>query len=374
MTTKRDYYDVLGIGKNASKDEVKAAYRKLALQYHPDRNKSADAEEKFKEISEAYAVLSDNEKRAAYDRYGHAGFDQRYTTEDIFRNVDFEDIFREMGFDFGFGGFDSFFDVFGHGFGARSGMRRDIGSDLRYDLEITLEEAASGLEKELWIRRFVPCSHCEGSGSEPGTGRKTCSACNGSGQIRLVRQTRNMHFSTISTCSKCNGEGSIVEKPCKECGGSGRTKREERVKVTIPAGVDEGSRLRLNGMGEVGKDGPGDLYVFIHVKEHELFERERNDIYFSLPISFAQAALGAEVEVPTLSGKAKLRIPPGTQPGTLLRLKGEGVPHLNSRGKGDEFIRIQVKIPKRLSEKQRRILKEFDEAGKEKGLFSGLFS
>lgn len=377
MTTKRDYYEILGIGKDASKNDIKAAYRKLALQYHPDRNKSPDAEEKFKELSEAYAVLSDDEKRAAYNRYGHAGFDRQYTTEDIFRNSDLDEIFREMGFDLGGAGmprgFGNIFDILGAGFGAHGRMGRDIGANLRYDLDITLEEAASGLEKEISMERLANCARCNGSGSEPGISRKRCQTCQGTGQVQQIRQTRSMRFATITTCPKCKGEGSTTDRPCKECSGNRHVRSEERVNVTIPAGVDDDSRLRLAGMGDSGSDGPGDLYVFIHVQEHKLFAREDDDIYFNLQVSFSTAALGAEVEVPTLTGKAKLRIPAGTQPNSLLRLKGEGIPHLHSKGKGDEFIRVQVKIPDHLSEKQKKLLREFDEASKEKAFFSNVF-
>ena len=385
MTAKRDYYEILGVKKSASKDEIKGAYRKLALEYHPDRNKSPDAEEKFKELSEAYAVLSDEQKRSTYDSYGHAGFDQRYTQEDIFRNADFESIFREMGFGFGDsafrgGGFDDAFSSFFTGSmgGRRGGGRRrmDHGADLQYELGITLEEAATGIEKGINFERNGPCAKCKGSGAEPGTERKTCSKCHGNGQVQYIRQAGFMRLATVTTCDKCRGSGSVLEKACSGCKGSGKSRAEERIKVRIPAGIESGNRLRVVGMGEAGKDGTGDLYVLVHVKQHGIFTREGEDISLEVPVTFTQAALGAEITVPTLAGKAKMKIPAGTQTGVVFRLRGEGMPRLGDRGKGDELVRVIVKTPTKLTDRQKKALQELageeEKQGGNKGFF-GMF-
>ncbi len=367
--SKRDYYEVLDVPKNASKDEIKKAYRKLALKYHPDRNKSPDAEEKFKEISEAYAVLSDDEKRKQYDMFGHAGISGRYTTEDIFSGVDFDEIFRDFGF--GFGGIDSIFESFFSGFGGRSRARRRAGprpgADLRYDLEITLEEVVFGSEKEIEVPRSEPCSVCHGSGAKPGTEPKVCKRCNGTGQIRLTQRRGYTVFTQITTCDVCHGKGTVIHKPCKECKGTGQVQTTRKLSIKIPSGVDTGSTLRLRGEGELSMNGgpPGDLFVVIYVKEHEIFTRHGNDIYYELPINFAQAALGAKIKVPTLNGKAELKIPAGTQTHTIFRLRGEGIPDIDGYGKGDELIRIIVQTPNKLSKKQKELLKEF---AKESGI------
>jgi molecular chaperone DnaJ len=346
---KRDYYEVLGVDKNASKDEIKRAYRKLAMQYHPDRNKSPDAEEKFKEISEAYGVLSDDTKRAQYDRFGHAGIDWRYSREDIFRDLGF-----------GFGGFDSIFDMF---FGGRRrrykpGPRR--GSDLRFDLEITLEQAARGLKTNIKLPRTETCPICHGSRAEPGTAPMQCPTCNGSGQVGYTKRTPFGQFTSVTTCNRCRGEGKIIDKPCQECRGRGTIQRTRKISVKIPPGVDTGSRVRISGEGEAGERGgpPGDLYVVIHVKPHEIFVRENDDILCEVPISFSQASLGDEIEVPTLDGKAKIKIPAGTQTGTIFRLRGKGMPNLQGYGKGDQHVRVVVVTPTKLSEKQRELLEE----------------
>jgi molecular chaperone DnaJ len=376
MATKRDYYDVLGIPKGASMDQIKQAYRKLALQYHPDRNKAPDAAERFKEISEAYAVLSDEKKREQYDQYGHAGFDQMYTQEDIFRSADFtdfEDVFRSFGMD-PFGGFGGgmFQGMFGGMGGRRSGRMREYGADLETAVEITLEEAAKGVKKDVSYHRSKACTRCNGSGSEPGSSRKTCPACNGRGQVQQARRAGPMAFYTVTTCGKCRGEGSIVEKPCKSCGGSGKASSNEHIKVNIPPGVQSGMRLHLEGLGEYGRDGPGGLFVRVYVKQHSLFERRNDDLHTDARISFARAALGGEIEVPTLSGNAKLHIPAGTESHTVFRLKGEGMPRLGRGGKGDEMVRVLIDVPKKLSQQQRKLLEELDGENKEekkKGLF-----
>jgi molecular chaperone DnaJ len=376
MATKRDYYEILGVPRNATKDQIKDAYRTLAMKYHPDRNKSPNAEERFKEISEAYAVLSDDEKRAAYDQYGHAGFDQRYSQEDIFRNVNFEEIFRDFGFPFGEGGspfedmlFSSFFG--GSPRGRRASGR---GADLRYDLHITLEEAARGTKKEISYEHTKKCERCGGSGAEPGSRIATCPTCKGRGQVQSVKRMGPFgSFTSISTCPSCAGRGSKPEKECRVCRGSGAVLTAEKVSVDIPAGVDTGSQLRLRGMGEQGPSSPGDLYVFIHVREHPLFRREGDDIYLETPISFSQAALGAEIEVPTLSGKARLKIPAGTQTHTLFRMRGEGVPSVRGGRRGDQIVRVIVRTPTNLSEKQKKLLSELGDNSPKKGFIDSMF-
>ncbi|VVB99965.1 Chaperone protein DnaJ [uncultured archaeon] len=372
MVTKKDYYEILGVARTASKDQIKDAYRTLAMKFHPDRNKDAGAEDKFKEISEAYAVLSDDQKRATYDQYGHQGFDQRYSQEDIFRNANFEDVFRDFGFSFGGG--SPFEDLFASAlFGASPRRRSGKGADLRYDLSITLEEAAKGVEKEITYKHNKKCEHCKGSGAEPGSKVTTCSTCKGRGQVQSIKRMGGFgSFTSISTCPACAGNGEKPEKACKECHGSGSEITTEKISVDIPAGVDTGSQLRLSGLGERGPSASGDLYVFVHVKEHQLFRREEDDIYLETPVSFSQAALGAEIEVPTLTGKAKLKIPAGTQTHTLLRMRGEGMPSIRGGGKGDQIVRIIVRTPTNLSEKQKKLLSDLGDTPK-KGFFDGMF-
>lgn len=359
--SKKDYYEILGVPRNATKEEIKAAYRRLALQYHPDRNKSPDAEERFKEISEAYAVLSDDEKRRQYDLYGHAGIEGRYSWDDIFGGADFEDIFRDLGF--GLGGFGSIFDLF---FGRRQGVREPKrGRDLRYDLEITLEEAARGAEKELKIPIYETCEHCGGSGAKPGTKPRPCPECKGTGQVRYESSRGFMRFVRVEACGRCGGAGTVIDFPCPSCGGSGKAKRTKRVLVQIPRGVDTGYGLRMAGMGDPGEEGspPGDLLIFLNVKPHEIFERNGDDLLCEVRIGFSEAALGAEIEVPTLDGPAKLRIPPGTQTGTVFRLRGKGMPKLNGFGRGDELVRVVVQTPTRLTQRQRELLSQFAKEG-----------
>jgi len=357
---KRDYYEILGVSKNASKEEIKDAYRKLALQYHPDRNKSPEAEEKFKELSEAYAVLSDDEKRGQYDNFGHAGIGQRYTWDDIFRGADFDSIFRDLGF--GFGGFESIFDMF---FGDRARPRYgpQRGPDLRYDLEITLEEAGAGLQTEINVPRTAVCGICRGTGAKPGTEPRKCPKCQGTGEIRHVRETGFARIIQTELCNICRGRKTIVDSPCRDCGGTGSVEKVSRISVKIPPGVDTGSQLRLRGEGEAGtRGGPsGDLYVVVHVKPHPIFERQGSDILCETSISFPQATLGAEIEVPTLASKARLKIPAGTQSGTVFRLRGKGLPELHGRGRGDQLVRVVVRTPTRLTERQKQLLREFEE-------------
>jgi molecular chaperone DnaJ len=375
--SKRDYYEVLGVQKGASRDEIKQAYRKLALQFHPDRNKDAAAEGRFKEISEAYAVLSDDKKRAQYDQYGHAGFDQMYSQEDIFRSADFsdfEDMFESFGFGGPFGGlFGSMFGASGMGRG-RGGRRREYGADLETGVEITLEEAAGGLKKDITYNRTKACPKCRGSGSEPGSARKTCGACGGRGQVQQARRAGPMQFFTVTTCGKCRGEGEVVENPCKGCSGTGKASEHEHIKVSIPAGVQDGMRLRLDGLGEYGKDSPGDLFVRIYVKPHQTFERQGDDLALEIPVSFPKAAIGGEIEVPTLFGKARLHIPPGTQSHTVFRMKGEGMPRLGRSGRGDQLVRVVIDVPRKLGKRQKELLEELEKEEKErkKGLF-GMF-
>ncbi|MDD5172008.1 MAG: molecular chaperone DnaJ [Candidatus ainarchaeum sp.] len=368
MTTKRDYYEVLGVPKGASKDEIKGAYRKLALKYHPDRNNDKGAEDQFKEISEAYAVLSDDNKRAQYDQYGHAGFDQMYSREDIFRTADFsdfEDLFREFGFGGPFGGV--FGSMFGSPFGrraGRAGRRYEYGSDLQAEMEITLEEAAKGVKKELTYHRSKACPRCKGNGSEPGTSRKRCETCGGSGQVQQARRMGPMQFYSVTTCNRCHGEGTLIEKACRECDGSGKVGETETIKVSIPPGIQNGMRMRLENLGEHGRDGPGDLYVLVYVQRHATFARDGDDLWLDMPISFSKAAIGGEIEVPTLFGKAKLHIPPGTHSHTVFRMKGEGMPKMNRNGKGDQMVRAVIDVPKKLSKKQKELLEEFDKENK----------
>lgn len=371
---KRDYYEVLEVSKDASKDVIKNAYRKLALKYHPDRNEAPEAEERFKEISEAYAILSDDEKKRQYDRYGHAGIGQRYSQEDIFRNVNFDEIFRDMGF--GFGGVNSIFDMFFGGRRARaSGPQRGV--DLRYDLEVSLEEVASGIEKEVTFPRKEGCELCKGSGASPGTKPVTCPRCQGRGQIEFARSTGFAKFIQVTTCNQCKGRGQTIETPCTTCQGTGVVSNERKIQVKVPAGIESGTRLRLSSEGEVGGRGgrPGDLYVVVHVRPHPTFHRNNSDLMIDVPIGFVQAALGAEIEVPTIDGKAKLTIPAGTQTHTVFRMRGKGLPRLRSFGKGNELVRIIVEIPTKLTSKQKELLIELaDDMNQNVKVKKGLFS
>lgn len=365
---KRDYYEVLGVPRDATKAAIKKAYRKLALKYHPDRNKEPNAAEKFKEVSEAYAILSDNEKRAQYDRFGHAGVAGRWTAEDIFRGINFEDILRSFGLGGGLGGFGSIFDfLMGRG-GPRTAEGRPSGIDLRYDLNITLQEAATGIEREIALKRDEVCPHCEGRGAEPGTNLKTCSQCGGRGELRQVQQTMFGQVIRVGTCPTCRGRGQLPEKKCSECKGRRSVRKKRQIRVQVPPGVDSGSMLRLTGQGASENGGqPGDLYVVIHVQPDQTFERIGDDILMELPISITQAVLGSEVEVPTLTARAKITIPPGTQPDSILKLKGQGMPRSRWRGNGDQLIRIKVKVPTKLTKRQRELLEELSKELDDKG-------
>jgi molecular chaperone DnaJ len=357
MAEKRDYYEVLGVPRSASKDEIKDTYRKLAMQYHPDRNKSPEAEEKFKEISEAYAVLSDAQKRQQYDTLGHSGFDQRYTEEDIFRGADFDSVFRDMGFGFG----DIFRYIFGGGgFGGGFGERVNRGQDLVYDMEITLEEAAKETEKEIEIPRTEKCDVCGGSGASPGTSPRTCPRCNGAGKVQHMRKSSFAMYVQVTPCQTCRGKGTLIDSPCRNCHGSGLVKQRRKITVNVPVGIDEGYQLRLRGEGEMAPNGgsAGDLYVLVHIVPHELFMREGDDLLYVLMIGYPQAALGAEVSVPTLEGPTTVKIRSGTQPGEVIRLKGKGMPRFRGYGKGDLMMRIGVSVPEKLTQQQRTLLEQ----------------
>jgi molecular chaperone DnaJ len=353
---KKDYYEILGIDHSASKEEIKKTYRKLALQYHPDKNKDKGAEEKFKEISEAYAVLYDDEKRKMYDQHGHAGIDQQYTSEDIFRGADFSDIFRGTGFNFN--------DIFEQFFSRRNGFtqrpRDQRGNDIRYDIEIRLEDAYREMETELEVPRTELCDTCRGSGARPGTSPRRCSTCGGTGQLQASRRTAFGMFTQITDCSKCHGQGIVIEDPCPSCRGRGSIQKTRKIELKIPKGIDDGAQLRLAGQGEHpnGATQSGDLYVVVHMKEHPVFERRGIDLYRKLNVSFPQASLGATLLVETLEGREKLKIPEGTENGTLFKLKGSGMPKIHGSGSGDLYVRIQVKTPKRLNKRARLLLEE----------------
>ncbi|MGQ9597351.1 MAG: molecular chaperone DnaJ [Thermoproteota archaeon] len=350
---EKDYYDILGVSRNATKEEIKRAYRKLALQYHPDRNKSPDAEDKFKEISEAYAVLSDDQKRAEYDAYGRVGIGSRYTAEDLFRGVDFEDIFRDFGFT------TPFEEVFERFFRASWGSpRRARGRDVLVDVDITLEQAASGITRDISIRRLELCPSCNGSGIKEGTKPEMCHRCKGTGQIRHERRMGFTYIVQTITCSECGGRGRKIT-PCAQCRGSGSVERAREVSVTIPAGVDDGMSLRLAGQGDVEPNGlPGDVYVRVKLKPHPVFKRSGDNLICKVPISITQAALGASIRVPTLDGSEELRIRPGTQTDSILVVKGRGMPKLNGKGRGDLVVKIVVKTPTNLSRQQETLLRE----------------
>ena len=373
MAEKRDYYVVLGVDKNASEKDIKKAYRKLAMKYHPDVSEEEGAEEKFKEVSEAYAVLSDDEKRQRYDQFGHAGMDG-FSAEDFYQNVNFEDIFQ--GFDIG-----NIFDMFGFGGGSHrrggpTGPQR--GSDIYTEVKITLEEAFNGVEKEVKIRRSKICPTCNGKKSKPGVEPKTCPTCNGTGQVKQVSNTILGQMMNVRPCRECGGTGKIITDPCEECHGKGNVRESKTIKIEIPAGVDEGDRLRVSGEGNCG-DQPGyegDLIASVHISRNKEFQREGDHLYYEQQISFPQAALGDVIQIPTIEGKTiEFKVTPGTQSGTVFKLKDQGMTSVRHKGRGNLYVTVKVVVPKKLNHKQKKLLKEFDEISGneihhvEKGLF-----
>ena len=361
---KRDYYEVLGVSKGASDDEIKKAYRKLAKKYHPDMNPGdKEAEAKFKEVNEAYSILSDSEKRARYDQFGHAGVDPNYGAG---------------GPGGGFGGFDmgdiDLGDIFGSffgggfgGFGGSASSRRNgpqKGESMRASLTISFEEAAFGCEKEINLNRTEECEACHGSGAEPGTTAETCPDCRGTGVVRVQQRTGGFAFSSTAPCSRCRGTGKIIHTPCKACGGSGSVKKTKRVTVSIPAGIDDGQAISLRGQGNAGKNGgpAGDLIVAVHVKPHPQFHRDGTTVLYEQPVTFYQAVMGAELEIPTIDGKVKYNLPAGTQTGTTFRLRGKGIPELRGRGRGDQYVTVRVQVPTSLNGEQKEALRAFAEA------------
>jgi len=374
--SKKDYYEILGVPKNADAAAIKKAYRSMALKFHPDRVPEAEkkeAEEKFKEISEAYGVLSDSQKRQMYDQYGHSGIDQNYTSEDIFRGADFSSIFGEAGLGDLFSQFfgDSVFEGFGGGRGARGPRsRRTRGRDIQYEVEVTLEEAFKGIKKKIKLPRNEFCEECKGTGAKAGSAMKTCPTCHGQGQVVMS----NGFFRMAQTCSHCGGQGQIVTEQCPECNGRGVKKVVRNIDVNIPAGVDNDTRLRVRGEGEVGGAGTGDLLLYVLVKQHELFAREGKDLYLEQPVSFVTAALGGEVSVPTLAENMSMKIPAGTQSGKIFRLKGAGMPDIHGGAKGDIYAKVMLQVPARLTPEQRQALEDFARASKESGARNDSFT
>ena len=347
MSAKRDYYEILGVDRSAGPEKIKRAFRRLALKHHPDRNHDEGAEERFKEVNEAYQVLSDPEKRATYDRFGHGGG---------------EGLFGQGFEGFDFSGFGDIFDAF---FGRTTSAHRHApqpGADLHQHITTTFEEAAFGIEKEIKISRTEYCSQCHGTGCKPGSQPVTCPQCRGTGQVRRTQQIFFGRFTNVTTCDHCQGEGKIITDPCPHCRGSGKEKHQRSIMVKVPAGVTDGSRIRLSGEGDVGTRGgpPGNLYISLTVKEHKLFTRDGDDILYELLINFTQAALGTELNIPTLEGDARLKVPAGSQAGQVFHLKNKGIPHLHRGGRGDQFITLRVVIPDSLDKKQRQLLEEID--------------
>ena len=367
---KRDYYEVLGVSKSASADEIKKAYRKLAKANHPDLSPGdAAAEARFKEANEAYEVLSDETKRAKYDQFGHAGVDPNFgggagNYGGGFGGFDMGDIFGDI-----FGGFGGF----GGGRSTRRGPQR--GSNVSAEVSVTFEEAAFGCEKEISLYRIEQCPDCNGSGAKPGTEVTTCSVCGGRGQVTTTQRTILGNMQSVTTCSACGGKGKVAKEPCSKCSGKGRVKKSRKIKVKIPAGINDGQTISLAGQGNAGEQGApnGDLYVSVYVKPSQIFERNGYDVSYKMDISFAQAALGATVEVPTLDGNVKYEIPEGTQPGTVFRFKGKGVPYLKRNGRGDQYVMVNITVPKHLTNKQKELLKEFAGMTTAKGKSKGFF-
>ncbi|MBN1941024.1 MAG: molecular chaperone DnaJ [Candidatus Diapherotrites archaeon] len=378
MAQKKDYYETLGLKKEASPEEIKRAYKELAKKYHPDLNKEPGAEEKFKEILESYQILSDPQKKANYDQFGHSfegfqGFQgfRGFNSRDF--EFDFEDLFRNIG---GFGTFSGFGDLFGNTFGQRAKRENARGANIRIDLSITFEEAAFGTKKEIKFKRLEKCKACKGTGAEDAK-LETCDNCSGKG---VTIQTRRMPFGvfqTQSTCPKCSGTGKTAKKTCSKCKGKAVAEVKKELEVKIPAGINTGNHMRFAGMGHEGKAGFGDLFILIFVEEHELFRRDNYDVFSEIPISFSEAALGTEMDVPTVHGKVSLKIPAGTQTGTIFRIKGKGIKYIDERGKGDQFVKVIIETPKNLSKKQRQLLEEMQNeeslGKKRKGFFEGIW-
>lgn len=357
---KRDYYEVLGVNKGATDDEIKRAYRKLAKKYHPDLNKdNPDAAEKFKEVGEAYAVLSDKEKRSRYDQFGFAGVDPNYGGGGFsggFEDVDLGDIFSSF---FG-GGFS--------GFGGSSGRSRANaprqGESIRKSVMLSFEEAAFGCDKKITIDRVENCKECNGTGAEPGSSPETCPTCNGSGQVRTTQRTAFGTFASTSPCSKCHGTGKVIKKPCKKCGGTGKERRGKTLEVHIPAGIDDGQSIALHGQGSAGTNGgpSGDVIITVGIRPHPLFTRDGYDVWCEVPISYAQACLGDKLIVPTIDGKVEYNVPAGTQPGTVFRMRGKGIQTVNGRGRGDQYVKVSLEVPKNLSDDQKELLRKLEDS------------
>jgi len=364
----KDYYNILGVDKTATKEEIKKAYKKLAKKHHPDLNKAEDSADKFKEINEAAAVLADDQKREQYDRFG--------TTAEQFsgqQGFDFSDIMSESG---GFDFEQIFESFFGGSFGGRRRRSPSRGADLRYDIEITLEEAAKGTVKHISIPKLVKCEKCNGSGAESDNDIVSCPDCNGSGAMRREQRTPFGIFATQSTCSKCRGQGKYIKNECKDCDGTGVVRKTRKLEIKIPSGAEEETNLRIMGEGEAGQKGAdsGDLYVVIHILEHDVFERQGDDLHIKVKVSFTIASLGGEIEVPTIDGTAKLKIPSGTQSNTVFRMKNKGIPFLHGSGQGDEMVEVIIHVPEKLSKKQKELLKEFEKESKgKKGFLKGVF-
>lgn len=357
MSAKRDYYEVLGVSKDTPASEIKAQYRKLALKFHPDRNKSSESGEHFKEISEAYGVLSDPEKRKVYDQQGHSGVDGRYSSDDIFEGArgDFSDLFGRTG------GFDSIFEsIFGRNGGSSYGQQR--GSDILYETSVTLEDVLHGKKMEINLQKEIQCQICNGSGCKPNTKKNKCTACNGQGQVRKTRTMGYASFVTVETCSACKGQGSIIQTPCSECKGHGRKKGIKKISFDIPPGVDSGDYTVQQEGNEVPSGINGDLIVRIRVQSHPKFKRDGMDIFYDQDVSMIDATLGREITIPTLEGTEKLKVESGSQPNMIIKLKGKGVPHMNSKSRGDQYIRIIVNIPKKLNKHQKSLLDEFEKS------------
>ncbi|MBF0121958.1 MAG: molecular chaperone DnaJ [Candidatus Omnitrophica bacterium] len=364
---KKDYYEILGVKKEASADEVKKAYRQLALRFHPDRVEEPEkkqAEERFKEISEAYGVLSDAKKRELYDHHGHAGIDQNYTSEDIFRGADFSSVFGDGGID------DILGQFFGGSMGGGGRRRRGParGRDIQYEAELTLEEAFSGIKKSIKVPRNEVCRDCQGNGAKNGSALASCQTCGGQGQVLM----NSGFFRMAQTCPNCRGAGQIIKESCPSCQGRGSTKHVRNIEVTFPRGVDNDSQLRIRGEGEIGPGGSGELYLFVRVKEHQTFRRAGNDLEITMPVTFVKAALGADISVPTVEGNVTMKLPPGTEGGKVFRVKGRGMPDLRSEELGDLYVRVMIDVPKKLSADQRRLLEEFARASGESVAGDGL--